>query len=670
MQRTIRVLRVALPLAFIGFVLLIALSFHRGTRRQDGSGTTPVTSTMRPSDKPAIVSVTFEDTQTVNGRVAMHIRAQRVVAFQSGWNTLENVEMTIYRPTGLTYELVCPQAQFNSNTKEADVKGGVRVTSTDGVEITTAEMHFDGSRLTNHIPVNFRVDRWSGSGGSLDLDVPSETVRLFEKVDATLTPVNPGESPMNLKAQETLFRRRENYAEFTKDVVATRDADRINVDHAVGRFGADRKSMLAFEGQGHLTIVMSGDAPLLAGAAGGVMGGGGGRKTITADRFWSEIAANGQISALDFIGDAGPAHAVIEGPPHRDLVARTFRVGLANKQVTDIKADTDVVMKEVGPVSRELTAMHIVVNFDPATHKATTAVVDTNVHYRDPKNDARSVRANYDLVNDLVILTGEPGANPTIVSDGQTLKAKLIEFSPRAGTSKASGEVIAQLVSKQQNGAPTSVSADATNIFPAGKPVFVNSDLMTMRQANKIATFSGNVRAWQETNTVFAQEMQVTGNGESVTARGNVRTLLYNTSAGASAEARKNPMQSKSDVLIARKTDRRIEMNGNVQIDDGEQRHFSSEHATFFFDANKKIDHIDATEKVVLHEQATGRHGTGDRATYNVARRMVYLTGSPATVTAPNGTFNGEMISVDLVRNKVDILSPQRGVQATVKPQP
>src|SRR5439155_969361 len=105
------------------------------------------------------------------------IRARRVVAFQSGWNTLEDVQLTIFRPTGLTYELVCPQAQFNSTTKEADAKGGVKVTSSDGVEITTAEIHFDGNRLTNHIPLQFTIDRWKGHAGALDLDVQSEQLR-------------------------------------------------------------------------------------------------------------------------------------------------------------------------------------------------------------------------------------------------------------------------------------------------------------------------------------------------------------------------------------------------------------------------------------------------------------------------------------------------------------
>jgi len=663
-QRTIRILRVALPIVFIAFIAVIAINWRRGKPHKDKGGTVPVTSTIRPTDTAAIESKSFEDTQTVNGRLASRIRAQRVVAFQSGWNTLENVQMTIYRPTGLTYELVCPQAQFNSNTKEADAKGGVRVTSSDGVEITTAQIHYDGNHLTNHVAVNFKIDRWIGSGGALDMDVPGEMLRLYDKVDATMAPETPADSPLNVKAQEGFFRRKENVGEFTKDVVATRDADRFNVDHILGRFGADRKSLLSLEGQGHLMVVMNSD-----------VGGGGkaetaGRKTITADRFWSEIGANQQISALDFIGETGPAHAIIEGPPNRDLVARTFRVGIANKQVTDMKADDNVVMKETAPIQRQMNSGHLIVYFDPATHKATSAALDGDVHYKDPKNDARSVRANYDINNDSVVLTGDPGFYPAVVADGQTLKAKVIEFSPRAGTARGTGEVIAQLVSKQASGAATAVSADSTNIFPMSKPVFVNSDSVTMRQANKIAVFSGNVRAWQETNSVFSQELQVQGAGEQVTARGNVRTLLYNTSANATAEQRKVPMQSKSDVLIAHKGDRRIDLNGNVQIDDGEQRHFTSEHASFFFDANKKIDHIEAQEKVVLVDKTTGRRGTGDRVMYNTGRRMIYLTGAPATVTSPQGSNSGAAMSFDLARNKVEVIDPKSPMQGTYKQPP
>ncbi len=651
MQRTIRILRVTLPIAFFGFVLLIAVSWNRARIQKDRSITQPVTSKIRPVDKPQIESKTFEDTQTVAGRVASHIRATRVVAFQSGWNTLENVQLTIFRPTGLTYELVCPEAQFNSETKEADAKGGVKVTSSDGVEMTTAEIHFDGNRLTNHIPVQFKIDRWTGNAGALDLDVQAEMLRLYERVDATMQPADATDSPMNLKAQEGIYRRKDNNVDFTTNVVMTRDTDRLTGDHMLARFGGDRKSLLGVEGQGHININMADTEE-----SNGVTG----RKEITCDRFWSEVA-NGQISAINAAGDQSLAHAVVEGPPKRDLVAKTFRVGLTNKQVSEMRAEWQVVMKEFGEISREMTTDHLTVYFDPRQHHATNAAIEGNFHYKDPKNEASAVRANYDIINDHVVLTATPGFDATVTSDGQTLKAKLIEFSPRAGTAKATGEVIAQLVSKQ-NGP----SADSTNIFPANKPVFVNSDMVTMRQANKLAVFTGHVRAWQETNTLFSEEMQVQGMGDQVAARGNVRTFLYNTSG---TEQRKTPMQTRSDHFAAHKNDRRIELLGNVNIDD-DQRHMTAEKATFFFDLSRKLDRIEAENKVVLVEQPTSRKGTGEKAIYYVNRRVIHMSGTPATVTAPNGTVTGEQIAIDLARNKVEIMSPTSATKGTYKQQP
>lgn len=649
MQRTIRILRVALPIAGIAFILVIVLSWRSGHRPKEHGPAQGVTSTIRPFDPGAASEAkTFEDTQTIAGRVVSRIRARRVVAFKSGWNTLEDVALTIYRPTGLTYELVCPQAQFNSNTKEADAKGGVKVTSSDGVEITTAEIHFDGNHLTNHIPVNFRIDRWTGSGGALDLDVQAEMLHLSEKIDATLQPSEAGELPMNLKAQDGLFRRKENNVDFTASVVFTHGGDRVDCDHLAAQLTPDRKTLSQLNGNGHVVIVMTEDSP--------------GRKELTCDRFWSELGPTGQISAINTAGDTALAHAVIDGPPKRDIVARSFRAALAKQVVTEIKAESEIVMKELGPEPREATTDHLVIYFNPATHKATNAAMEGNVHYHDPKNDAKTVRATYDIVNDKVVLTAAPGFNPTVVSDGNILKATTIELSPKAQTAHAQGDVIAQLVSKS-NG-PT---ADATNLFPAGKPVFVNSDQLVMRQTPKIAVFTGNVRAWQDMNTVFAAEMQVQGQGDQVTAKGNVRTILYNMSSGG--EARKTPMLSRSDTLVAHKNERRAELTGNVKIDD-ETRHMTGEKATFFFDAAKKLEHIESEQKIVLTDTATGRKATGDKATYFVNRKMVYVSGNPATATAPNGTLTAQQIALDLARNKVDVVSPTSPTQGTYKPQP
>lgn len=651
MQRAIRVLRITLPIVFVGFVLILVVSWDPTKNVGDKTPGTAVTSTQRPTDSARAEARTFRDVQTIGGRVVSEIVATRVVSFDSGWTTLEGVTLTLYRANGLTYVVACPQAQFNSLTKEADAKGGVSVKSSDGIEIATAEIRYDGARLMNDIPVQFRVDRWNGNAGALDLDVAGETLRLHKDVNATMAPAQPNEAAMNIRGAETIFKRAENLVEFRNKVAMNRGADNVVADFMTGRFTQDRKQITALEGNGNVQIVMAANA-----GPGEDLGG---RKTITCDGFTSEVGPDGKINALNARSAENIAHAVLDGPPVRDIVARGFRVALTDRAVSEIRADFEVVMKELGEVPRQISTDHATVTFDQGTRRARSAYLDGSFRYSDPKTTASAFRANYDIPNDKIILTTDPGYQATVVTDGQTLKAKLIEFSPKAQTAHATGTVIAQLVSKGKGGG---ASADSTALFPAGKPVFVNADDLVMRQANKTAVFSGKVKAWQDNNTLLAAELQMQGNGEIVTARGGVRTLLYNTST----EARKTPMESQSDQLVARKADKRIDLIGKVTIKD-ETRTMTSEKATFFLDDRNKIQRMEADQNVNVQEAANGRKGTGDRAIYQVEKKLIYVFGAPATVSDPSGSVAGQQIVFDLTRNRVQVISPEQQTKGTYK---
>ncbi|HKR66750.1 MAG TPA: LPS export ABC transporter periplasmic protein LptC [Thermoanaerobaculia bacterium] len=653
MQRTIRVLRIALPIVFVAFIGVLIANWDSSKNKRHNTSSEAVTSTQRPNEKPRAEAWAFRDVQTIGGRVASEIVATRVVSFESGWTTLEGVTLTLYRANGLTYVVSCPQAQFNSQTKEADAKGGVRVTSSDGIEIATAQIRYDGARLTNDIPVQFRVDRWNGNAGALDLDVQGETLELSKDVNATMIASQPTDVPMNIRGRETTFRRRENTIEFRDRVAMSRGADNVHANFMLGKFTQDRKQLISLEGTGNAMIVMAANP-----TPGEDLGG---RKTITCDGFNTELGPDGQINAFVARAAEHPAHAVLDGPPKRDILARGFRVGIANRVVTDIRADFEVVMKELGDAPRQINTDHATVWFDPATRRARSAFLDGAFRYADPKNTASAFRANYDIAGDKIVLTTDVGWQATVVSDGQVLKAKVIEFSPRAQTAHASGSVIAQLASKGKGGG-AAASADATSLFPAGKPVFVNADDLVLRQVNKVAVFTGNVRAWQDNNTLLASELQMQGAGEIVTARGNVRTMLYNTTA----EARKTPVKSESEQLIARKIEKRIDLVGKVTIVD-ETRTLKSEKSTFFFDDKNKIQRIEAEQNVNVAETANGRKGTGDKAIYQVEKKMIYVFGTPATISDPTGSVAGQQIVFDLTKNRVQVVSPEGQTKGTYK---
>ncbi len=652
MQRTIRVLRIALPVAFLAFIAVLYYSWDASKVRTPKEPSEAVTSTQRPRDTAIGEGRAFRDVQTIGGRVVSEIVATRIVSFESGWTTLEGVTLTLYRQNGLTYVIACPQAQFNSQTKEADAKGGVRVTSSDGIEIRTAEIKYDGARLTNDIPVEFKVDRWNGHAGALDLDVGTEMLRLHRNVTATMAPQHPGEAPMTIAGAESVFKRAENIVEFTQSVQMHRGPDNLRADYMIGRFTHDRKQIVGLEGRGHVEIITAANT-----APGDDFGG---RKQITCDAFNTELGPDGSINAINALAAENIARAILDGPPKREITARTFRIALANKVVREIKADWTVEMKEFGPETRQINAEHVTISFDPNTRKARLAYLEGNFRYADPKNTASAFRAHYDIANDNIVLTTDPGWQATVNADGQILKAKRIEFAPRAQTAHATGSVIAQLTGK---GKTTGATADGTNLFPTGKPVFVNADELIMRQEQKLAHFTGNVRAWQETNTILSQELLVQGAGDSITARGNVRTLLYNTSADT---ARKTPMQSTSEQLVARRNERRIDLIGNVSIVD-ETRNLKSEKATLFLDDKRKVERMEAENAVNMAETSTGRKGTGDKAVYHVDKKMIYVFGTPATISDPKGNVEGQQIVFDIARDRVQVLSSDGKTKGTYK---
>ena len=153
-----------------------------------------------------------------------------------------------------------------------------------------------------------------------------------------------------------------------------------------------------------------------------------------------------------------------------------------------------------------------------------TALIEGNLEYRDPRNRATAERGTFDFLADRAVLTSVPGVLPTLETDGSKLSANRIEMSPRSGILKAEGAVRGSFRSN-----PVSATAEGTGIFPQSKePMYVNADALILAQKEQSAHFTGNVRAWQDENVLRSRELKIEQGGETLTARGDVRALLYN----------------------------------------------------------------------------------------------------------------------------------------------
>jgi lipopolysaccharide transport protein LptA len=300
-----------------------------------------------------------------------------------------------------------------------------------------------------------------------------------------------------------------------------------------------------------------------------------------------------------------------------------------------------------------------VVTFDQRSGDATSAVFDGSIRYSDVSNQATAERVFYDLREDTVRFSAVPGSAPTITSGPQRISADQIIAEPEGRVLRARGRVITR-ISSEQDGA-----ASNTVLFPQDEgAIFVNSDSLVIRELDGFAAFTGSVRAWQGNNTLLAQDLQIGSSGQTITARGDVRTVLYNTT-----EPEGEPVKSRSDRLDARRAEQTIELVDNVVVEN-EGRTLSGDRAIFSFNSNQELEKIEAIGNLKLKEASAGRTGSGERATYRVTEETMLLEGSPAEITEPRGTIRGEKIVLDMKRNRVDVLQGDSPTEATYNAEP
>jgi lipopolysaccharide transport protein LptA len=658
MSPAVKFLRIALPIAFLAFVIIIVISFTGRPRRvQQRQGEAVNIAPRTSTDKAKLVADAFEDTQTIGGRVTLKISAKKFIGFVSGWNRLEDVHLTVYRANGQSYDISSAVAQVNATTKEAEASGGVKVASSDGVEIQTAAIKFDGKKITNKIPVNFKIDDWSGRAGGLDLDVTKEMLSLNDSIDAEAASKSPAEPAMHLKAARATFQRTTGDVTFYQDVVLTRKNDTIRADQVQAKLAPGMKQITGFEGSGGVVVSLADNSPLAqSNAPGSNMG----ATRITADRFFTESFNPGRIDTVIIRGEQGDAVAVMSGPPRKTLTAKQFRVVLDGEKLKEVQSEKNVVFIEEDTPRRRVTASIANVYFDPATRRPINLYMQDQITFNDGKIDAAGDRANYEFATKKLVLSALPGKAPSIRTESETIRANVIEVLAAEQLLKATGNVFAEM--RQKAGA---ASASGSSVFPERQPVNVNADVALLNRASKTAQFNGNVRAWQGTNTIFAKQLSAAADGETLTASGEVRASLSNAVKGATGTS---PVLTRSDTLTAKRRDKRIDLDGNVRIEDN-GRVLQSEKATAFLDARQKIDRIEASGKLTITERATSRKGSGDHALYKLAQKTILVDGNPATMADPKGTIRGSQIVFDIGRNKVEVISGAAPTEATYNPQ-
>jgi lipopolysaccharide export system protein LptA len=303
--------------------------------------------------------------------------------------------------------------------------------------------------------------------------------------------------------------------------------------------------------------------------------------------------------------------------------------------------DARVVSTAQGQPDRTSTSQQIDATFRPAGG-IEALVQQGNFVYSDGEQHARADRARYTPADQMLVLTG----SPRITDKGLATTADTLRMNRATGDAVAEGNVKTTYsdLREQPNGA----------LLAGASPIHVTARIMNAHHNSATATYSGDVRLWQDANVVEAPNIEFDRDRRSVVARGDRRPV-----STALVQVDKNGNVKPISITSARLTytddQRRAEFEGGVTAR-GADVTVTADHVDAYLAPRSqnlptqslkgqgRLDRLVAQGNVVVQEP--GRKATGNQLVYTVADdKFVLSGGTPSIFDAERGKIRGDLLT-------------------------
>jgi lipopolysaccharide export system protein LptA len=303
--------------------------------------------------------------------------------------------------------------------------------------------------------------------------------------------------------------------------------------------------------------------------------------------------------------------------------------------------DAKVVSTSPGQPDRTSSSQEIDATFRQAG--GIDAVVQQgNFTYSDGERQAGADRARFTPSDQMLVLSG----SPRITDKGLATTADTLRMNRATGDALAEGNVKTTYSDLRElpNGA----------LLAGASPIHVTARTMTAHRNSATATYTGDVRLWQDANVVEAANIDFDRDRRSVVARGNGRPV-----STALVQLEKNgkvtPIMITSTRLTYADVERRAQFEGGVTTR-GADVTVTADHVDAYLARRSQnapdqtlkgqgqLDRLVAQGNVVVQEP--GRKATGDQLTYTVADdKFVLSGGTPSIFDAERGKIRGDSLT-------------------------
>jgi lipopolysaccharide export system protein LptA len=320
---------------------------------------------------------------------------------------------------------------------------------------------------------------------------------------------------------------------------------------------------------------------------------------------------------------------------------------------------------------------------DGETQNATLA---GNVRLEEPPDRrAQSARAAQLDARGVWVLTGDEGGAARVESGRSRLSADRIEIERPLKQVRASGKARAVFSPD-----PARKERTPTFVGDSDKPTYGQGERIALDDERHLATLSGGASLWQDTSSLFADDITLSDAEKTVTAVQNVRAVMSPAKPPPSAKdggagkppggaapgaADKDKEDKAASVILAKKmvyrdSDRSAHFEGGVTMTRGGM-HATGESSTAWLskesDQAKGVDCVEITGNVQMQDRTLGRSATADKALDYPKLGKTVLWGNPARVVEANGNkVAGAVLTITDRGRSVEITAPEGGKTETI----
>ena len=306
--------------------------------------------------------------------------------------------------------------------------------------------------------------------------------------------------------------------------------------------------------------------------------------------------------------------------------------------------ETQAARRNVAAIDRTARSESLIIDTEPGLGAIQKADFHGNFKFIDaPSVTGDAQRGLYYLDRNRIELMpsdGDPGPTP-LLNDGKiSVSARTINFT--LGTreleadTKVRSTILAQKGGASAAGAQPGSTGKVPSLLKEDEPVNVTSNRLAYKGDTSTATYSGNVKLWQGTETTIKGDTIILDdkNG-NLTANGNVSTLMtldeVNKETG---QKKRTETTGKSEAFVYNDASRLATYTIKAQIQ-GPEGHVTASKIDLFLKpaGTNELDRAEAygsTSDLVTVREGV-RLATGTHLTYTAADEQYLMVGTPVT---------------------------------------